>query len=235
MLLVICKRCISNASNLTYSFRRFPYKRHHSTKTTLKPVEIDNRLAELLEKHEKKILYNTVIDEQRNKLGLTYRRKLSIVETIEAQSRAAKGIDDVAICLKYLSDDLDVSKLYEKEDKKPVRENYHRTHFPFKESITVDDNGEEEEKVESSVDVGEDLLKEVRLRQEGYKSTNCNQWMTDYENFDDNLQSDEYNYNWKINYGTPDPRTPVSNVPCGGCGALLHCQVNNRFVLYLPV
>lgn len=28
----------------------------------------------------------------------------------------------------------------------------------------------------------------------------------------------------EVNYGTPNPNVPVSNVPCGGCGALLHCQ-----------
>lgn len=227
MLSLTCKKCISKTSNLTYSLRRFVYKRYQSTKTNQKPVELDSKLLELLEKHEKKILYNTVIDEERRKLGLKFRRKLSIAETIEAQNWAASQIDDVAISLKYISDDLDVSKLCEKKEKQPVREKYYRTHFPFEGSVTVDDDGGEEEKqVGKSVDVAEDLLREVRVRQEGYKSTNCNQWMTDYENFDDNLQSDDYNYNWKVNYGTPDPQVPVSNVPCHGCGALLHCQVN---------
>jgi GTP-binding protein EngB required for normal cell division len=27
-----------------------------------------------------------------------------------------------------------------------------------------------------------------------------------------------------LNYGTPNPSVPVSQVPCGGCGAHLHCQ-----------
>jgi hypothetical protein len=30
-----------------------------------------------------------------------------------------------------------------------------------------------------------------------------------------------------IDYGTPDPSVPFSDVPCPGCGALLHCQDEN--------
>lgn len=31
---------------------------------------------------------------------------------------------------------------------------------------------------------------------------------------------------WKAFYGTADPSIPPSDMPCGGCGALLHCQVS---------
>lgn len=42
-------------------------------------------------------------------------------------------------------------------------------------------------------------------------------WMSDYEQFDDTLLG--------VNrYGTADPNSNVSCVPCGGCGALLHCR-----------
>ena len=27
-----------------------------------------------------------------------------------------------------------------------------------------------------------------------------------------------------VEYGSPDPSIPVSKIPCGGCGAMLHCQ-----------
>ncbi|XP_043595837.1 nitric oxide-associated protein 1 [Bombus pyrosoma] len=42
-------------------------------------------------------------------------------------------------------------------------------------------------------------------------------WMSDYEQFDDTL----VNVNC---YGTPDPNSEISCIPCGGCGALLHCR-----------
>lgn len=223
MLSVTCKNFIFKISNRTYTFGRFAYKRHHSSKTNPKPIELDSKVLELLEKHENKILYNTVLNKQRVKMGLKFRRKVSVAETIKTQKSACSEIDGLAISLKYLSDDLDVSRLQENRTKRPVREKYQRTHFPFEESIPVDESDESENNVKSSsVDVADDLIEEVRLRQESYKSINCNHWMTDYENFDDNLQ----NSDWKVNYGIADPAEPVSNVPCGGCGALLHCKVN---------
>lgn len=42
-------------------------------------------------------------------------------------------------------------------------------------------------------------------------------WMSDYEQFDDTLLNVSY-------YGTSDPNSKISCVPCGGCGALLHCR-----------
>ncbi|XP_033338629.2 nitric oxide-associated protein 1 isoform X2 [Megalopta genalis] len=45
-------------------------------------------------------------------------------------------------------------------------------------------------------------------------------WMTDFEQFNDTVADDEA----FRSYGTPDPSSAVSSVPCGGCGALLHCK-----------
>ncbi|KAJ8870083.1 hypothetical protein PR048_029094 [Dryococelus australis] len=47
-------------------------------------------------------------------------------------------------------------------------------------------------------------------------------WMADYEQFDDSSLSEVEH--WRENYGTPNRSIPISTVPCGGCGALLHCQ-----------
>ena len=38
----------------------------------------------------------------------------------------------------------------------------------------------------------------------------------------------------KFKYGNADPSVPSSNVPCSGCGALLHCQ-DSKFPGFLPV
>jgi nitric oxide-associated protein 1 len=43
-------------------------------------------------------------------------------------------------------------------------------------------------------------------------------WLKDYELYD---EADE---EFESTYGTPDLTVPVSDVPCGGCGALLHCK-----------
>ncbi|XP_011155376.2 nitric oxide-associated protein 1 isoform X3 [Solenopsis invicta] len=54
-------------------------------------------------------------------------------------------------------------------------------------------------------------------------------WMVDVEQYDDASQEDT----WLNNYGTPDPNSNISSVPCGGCGALLHCK-DQALPGYLP-
>ena len=54
-------------------------------------------------------------------------------------------------------------------------------------------------------------------------------WLSDFEQYDDALMKTE-NYDC---YGTPDPLSTISSVPCGGCGALLHCK-DPRVGGYVP-
>ncbi|XP_074109711.1 nitric oxide-associated protein 1 isoform X2 [Cotesia typhae] len=54
-------------------------------------------------------------------------------------------------------------------------------------------------------------------------------WMRDYEQFNDSKIDDS----WQACYGTSNPSVPVSSIPCGGCGALLHCQ-DSAIPGYLP-
>ncbi|XP_052863767.1 nitric oxide-associated protein 1 [Anopheles cruzii] len=53
-------------------------------------------------------------------------------------------------------------------------------------------------------------------------------WLSDYEYYDEDQQDEEVSF-----YGTPDPEEPVSQIPCGGCGALLHC-IEPSIPGYLP-
>ncbi|XP_012270544.1 nitric oxide-associated protein 1 [Orussus abietinus] len=46
-------------------------------------------------------------------------------------------------------------------------------------------------------------------------------WLSDYDHYVEPMDSDG---SCGLNYGTPDPKSKVSSVPCGGCGALLHCK-----------
>lgn len=55
-------------------------------------------------------------------------------------------------------------------------------------------------------------------------------WMMDVEQYDDASYQDS---TWLNNYGTPDPNSNISSVPCGGCGALLHCK-DQALPGYLP-
>lgn len=54
-------------------------------------------------------------------------------------------------------------------------------------------------------------------------------WMTDYEQYNEAFTDES----WEKNYGTPNINIPVSKIPCGGCGALLHCQ-DSAIPGYLP-
>lgn len=53
-------------------------------------------------------------------------------------------------------------------------------------------------------------------------------WMVDVEQYDD-----EQDNAWLNNCGTPDPNSSISSIPCGGCGALLHCK-DQALPGYLP-
>lgn len=54
-------------------------------------------------------------------------------------------------------------------------------------------------------------------------------WMVDVEQYNDDQEDDM----WLSHYGTPDPNSSISSVPCGGCGALLHCK-DHAIPGYLP-
>lgn len=56
-------------------------------------------------------------------------------------------------------------------------------------------------------------------------NSSVSNWMSDYECYDESEDGYENHRPWELNYGTPDASVPISDVPCGGCGALLHCQV----------
>uniref|UniRef100_A0A023F778 Putative gtpase n=1 Tax=Triatoma infestans TaxID=30076 RepID=A0A023F778_TRIIF len=48
-------------------------------------------------------------------------------------------------------------------------------------------------------------------------------WMNDYEQYTKECEESGLE-EWRYGYGTTNPKVPISKVPCGGCGAFLHCQ-----------
>ncbi|XP_035730961.1 nitric oxide-associated protein 1-like [Vespa mandarinia] len=56
----------------------------------------------------------------------------------------------------------------------------------------------------------------------------AHKWMDDYEQYDD---MQENSSDWL--YGSPNENTQISSIPCGGCGALLHCK-DHTLPGYLP-
>ncbi|XP_058128330.1 nitric oxide-associated protein 1 [Anopheles ziemanni] len=76
--------------------------------------------------------------------------------------------------------------------------------------------------------VGMAVPKSTDMEEEHDKKLTTGAWMSDYEYYDEDEQSDAASF-----YGTPDPKEPSSHIPCGGCGALLHC-IEPSIPGYLP-
>ncbi|XP_053678609.1 nitric oxide-associated protein 1 [Anopheles nili] len=99
-----------------------------------------------------------------------------------------------------------------------------------------DENAEVIDDIDPSRSVYQMPYKELSLAVERTKGSEAEQdrklttgaWMSDYEYYDEDEQDETTSF-----YGTPDPKEPASKIPCGGCGALLHC-IEPSIPGYLP-
>ncbi|XP_037807042.1 nitric oxide-associated protein 1 [Lucilia sericata] len=72
------------------------------------------------------------------------------------------------------------------------------------------------------------IKKDLKRYRKEQKTLNCyssdvpEDWMEDYEYY--NETNGENGLLKENKYGTADPNIPASNVPCNGCGAILHCK-----------
>lgn len=198
-------------------FSSYPFLKHIK-KTSVLNISSDLNVLEneKLESLKEKILFNTVIDEKRNKLGYFQTRK------VLSKRKVIENVQPLPLSLKYLSEDIspseknyEVLNTKENEDSKTVQ-------FPFNHSSSI--LSEVNHKIETSEikDKPERIDKEVRKRNEDFR-----RWMNAYENLECDISDDGEN---KINYGTPDPNSQISDVPCGGCGAFLHCKVSAKWI-----
>lgn len=105
-------------------------------------------------------------------------------------------------------------------DESSLNEMYKNLYEKYLETI----NSIEGKEKPSFVEYEETHLKEKfkNLRNVAYK------WMDDYEQYND---MQENSTDWL--YGSPNENTQISSVPCGGCGALLHCK-DHALPGYLP-
>ncbi|XP_052900421.1 nitric oxide-associated protein 1 [Anopheles moucheti] len=75
--------------------------------------------------------------------------------------------------------------------------------------------------------IGLKVQKQDELADENNDKLFTGEWMSDYEYYD------EHDQDARSLYGTPDRTIPSAKVPCGGCGALLHC-IEPNIPGYLP-
>ncbi|XP_057663003.1 nitric oxide-associated protein 1 [Diorhabda carinulata] len=155
------------------------------------------------------LLFNSIINAKQNEVSYFQARKqfLKRKEKVEA-------IQPLPLSLKYLYED----EIETKTEKTPQK-NYDETknvQFPYYTNISINDiNTNKNKKIHNET---ENVNDEIRTRYEGLKN-----WMNAYDNLENDCE-EENTENNRVNYGTPDPLSQISNVPCGGCGAYLHCK-----------
>ncbi|XP_014285705.1 nitric oxide-associated protein 1 isoform X2 [Halyomorpha halys] len=194
-----------NCIILNNRFLSSKYLSHTSTK---QPSDLNE------ENVENKIIYNTILN---NKGFLQKKRE----EKLQRKYAKNDVKHPIPVSLKYIIEN-ENSEPSQEEFK--IVENNYLINLPYtvrsvEENVfTAEDN--QDDPGENSSNSSDDSIVDLPSR-------STTRWMNDYEkytseqvDFSDESEIEE----WRRKYGTPDPNMPVSQVPCGGCGALLHCQ-----------
>lgn len=188
-----------------------------------------------------KLVYNSTIEQMKVELGY----KNDFVHDVKKKNYKKRidyfleTIQPLPLSLKYYSkekspqeaevdvDNQNYQEVLVENDKLPFQNNkcsnfpLSITHSYNQETNLIKNDKRTYENPSSLVD------KEIQMKYELLKNTK--NWMTAYENFEDDLVETDENQllveNSTLNYGISNPNSEISSVPCGGCGALLHCKV----------
>lgn len=183
---------------------------YHKSPLTILKKRIDNSV---IEKYGPRILYSSYLEDNVLKLGYQRNQALqnSIMTAIDKERAQSRMIREFPVALKHMDHELgeqDLSDLTTFQPRMKVKNN---------QVVLVDSKPVVE--AETSIQDSPGLAKN---------------WMQDYEFYeategDEDLDDDPR----RSHYGTADPKTPPSRVPCGGCGARLHCM-DESLPGYLP-
>lgn len=195
---------------LARNLRHNPVRYYHRKTAAVLAAEINrdnvsNKYSEALEKFKDKIAFNSLLEVQKVRI-----KKLDEITSRQIKRRMKEeedlGVVPISVALSQLCDSRPQRRIIEdEEDAMEVKNEFKVSSLPYSRFL----------KVEKAT--GEEAVSQVRTIEYKKKSPPKN-WLKDYELYDeaeDDLQSE---------YGTPDPHYPVTEVPCGGCGALLHCK-----------
>lgn len=190
--------------------------RHNSRLTVERLVlnksesKVSDKYKNAFSKLQDKIIFNSHLESQKIKLG--YRRNRIIDDLVKKfekeETRVNSQVKPLPLVLNQLCDNA-VEKLEEPEYviEKPAKQNI--KDLPFSRNLKVEK-------------INDDELPNKRENPKVPLN-----WLQDYELYDETEDEIE------STYGTPNPTVPVSEVPCGGCGALLHCK-ESSIPGYLP-
>lgn len=193
-------------------FNHTPGTKSNKTKKIDKKSLENKGFTRLLQNYKDKITFSSYLEHEKLELGYFkyYLKTVKRAQKTQKRQLEAKRLPPLPLSLQFY---VDKDRLLEEETEGKVTELENVFHLPFGKPTRVEIN--EDETKSSDID-------------------HSNNWMTNYEYFDDTElhQSDEtdgddgtsINSGQSSYYGTPNRNSRVSRVPCGGCGALLHCS-----------
>lgn len=204
----------------------------------LKDREYGEALPEIVQyASDKDIIYSSYISNKRVKLN--YRARRAIEERFKVDEIKRKKDEAIPLIIEKMLSQDHVSFPYE-SNMTQSKERETRLNLPYStiEKISVSDleldsNSEKEPDWDNSkLSVRDDVANRMQAYEEELiraveitdgnlaKDSHVKEFATSIALEDASHDVDED----PMEYGTCDPNVPVSSVPCGGCGAHLHCQ-----------
>lgn len=182
----------------------------------------NNKFQDLLQQYKDKITFSSYLEHEKLELGhfKYYIKTIAKAKREKDKELEQKSLPPLPLSLKYY---VEKERLLNNEPT-VVAETRKVFKLPFANTPQVEIN-------QDDIEISKQTS--VKTESDEFDRSSINKWMTNYEHFDDthlfnNIEEasdDEVDDNtWCKNYGTPDPTVPISQVPCGGCGALLHCN-----------
>lgn len=162
---------------------------------------ISEKYAQALQNFEGKIYFNSVLEIQRVRLK-QYNTIIKKKERYTERQKSSQQVEPLPLVLNQLCDGPALRDMINK----PEEEN--------KKTPTINKNSSLPYTCFIKVKSSEDETNKTQKEDDPYPKN----WMSEYELYDESEPETQ------SAYGTPNPLIPTSTVPCGGCGALLHCK-----------
>lgn len=176
----------------------------------------------ILQENKDKIIFNSYLENDKLQMGYFkyYLKNLKEAKKTQKKQFAEKSLCPLPVSLQYY---VEKDRLLEAEKETAVSEPEKAFQLPFGSDSKIKySENEQTTQVQSKEPINEETKPE-------FDRSNIKKWMMNYEQFDDAKladtdDSENTEDDWGRQYGTPDPSARVSSIPCGGCGALLHCN-----------
>lgn len=187
----------------------------HGTDITENIENRDNykNFESLLHENQNKITFSSYLEREKVSLGYFKYYLKSLKRGKQEQERAftERHLPPLPLSLQYY---VDKDKLLKEESNEIIPEPDKAFQLPFAKTteVEIDNSKDTTPEVQSTLQTDD---KDV------FDRSDISKWMRNYEHFDD---SQEIIGEWSQYYGKADQSAPISHVPCGGCGALLHCN-----------